>query len=47
MRKAEQPRVHEVLVAAPLFRGLPSRRLRQMLNASRLERYAPGEAIVH
>src|SRR5712692_7259813 len=47
MRKPEQTRVHEVLVAAPLFRGLPSRRLRQVLNASHLEHYAPGDVIVH
>jgi CRP-like cAMP-binding protein/predicted acylesterase/phospholipase RssA len=47
MRKGEQTRAHDVLVAAPLFRGLPSRRLRQVLNASRLERYTAGDVIVH
>src|SRR3712207_1685181 len=36
----------EVLGAAPLFRGLLSRRLEQLLRASRLEHYASGEAIV-
>jgi CRP-like cAMP-binding protein/predicted acylesterase/phospholipase RssA len=46
MRKADAARVLDVLVAAPLFRGLPARRLRQLLRASRLERFAPGQPIV-
>ncbi|HWP28246.1 MAG TPA: cyclic nucleotide-binding domain-containing protein [Chloroflexota bacterium] len=46
MRKADAARVLDVLVAAPLFRGLPARRLHQLLQASRLERFAPGQPIL-
>src|SRR4051794_41796862 len=47
MDRNDVERVLQVLRAAPLFRGLRARRLRQVLAASRLEAYAPGAVILH
>jgi NTE family protein len=46
MDRNEAERVLQVLRAAPLFRGLRARRLRQVLAASRLEEYAPDTVIL-
>src|SRR5581483_1368811 len=47
MERHDVERVLQVLRAAPLFRGLRARRLRQLLVASRLEDYAPGAVMLH
>jgi NTE family protein len=46
MDRNDVERVLLVLRAAPLFRGLRARRLRQVLAASRLEDHAPGAVIL-
>src|SRR5262249_6588233 len=46
MRRGEAARALEALSAAPLLRGLAVRRLRQVVAASRIERYQPGAPIV-
>ena len=46
MERNEAERALQALRAAPLFRGLRARRLRQVLAASRLETDAPGAVIL-